>query len=101
VTFCTNSSRRISGGTVGNVLNAFGGRVVMPQPDPEKHDPNWGRYAGYGLQIALGVGLGLIVGRWLDKRYGWDPWGVLVGTMLGMAAGMYLLIKDAIRMNKD
>ena len=64
-------------------------------------DPNWGRYAGIGLQMLVGVALGLVVGRWLDRRYGWEPWGVFAGTMLGLAAGMYLLIKDAIRMNRD
>ena len=31
----------------------------------------------------------------------WAPWGLLACTMLGLAAGMYLLIRDAIRMNKD
>ena len=64
-------------------------------------DPNWGRYAGIGLQMLVGVGLGVVVGRWLDRKYGWEPWGMFVCTMLGLAAGMYLLIKDAIRMNKD
>jgi F0F1-type ATP synthase assembly protein I len=69
-----------------------------PRRDP---DPNWGRYVGVGLQMLVGVGLGLLVGRWLDRKFGWEPWGVFAGTMLGLAAGMYLLIKDAIRMNKD
>jgi F0F1-type ATP synthase assembly protein I len=66
-----------------------------------KDDPNWGKYAAVGLQMAVGVALGVIVGNWLDKKYGWEPWGLLVGTMLGLAGGMYLLIKDAMRMNKD
>ena len=64
-------------------------------------DPNWGRYVGVGLQMLVGVGLGVIVGGWLDRKYGWEPWGMFACTMLGLAAGMYLLIKDAIRMNKD
>jgi F0F1-type ATP synthase assembly protein I len=67
----------------------------------DRPDPNWGHYAGYGLQIAAGVGLGAWVGYWLDKRYHWSPWGVLVGSLLGLASGMYLLIRDALRMNKD
>ena len=50
---------------------------------------------------AVGVVLGYLVGRWFDRRYHADPWGVLVGTLLGLASGMYLLIKDAIRINKD
>jgi ATP synthase protein I len=70
----------------------------MPRQD---QDTNWGRYAGVGLQMLVGVGLGYAIGNWLDKKYGWTPWGVMVGTMLGLAAGMYLLIKDAIRINKD
>lgn len=62
---------------------------------------NWGQYLGMGLQMAVGVGLGVLVGTWLDRKYGWSPWGVTVGAMLGLAAGMYLLIKEALRMNKD
>lgn len=72
--------------------------AAKKRPD---EDPNWGRYLGVGLQMLVGVGLGLVVGRWLDRKYGWEPWGVFAGTMLGLAAGMYLLIKDALRMNKD
>lgn len=67
----------------------------------QEQDPNWGNYLSYGLSIAIGVGLGVLVGGWLDKRYGWTPWGLVGGGMLGLASGMYLLIKDALRMNKD
>ena len=79
----------------------------MPGPeDPGRKerggdDPSWGKHLGTGLQMLAGVGLGLFVGNWLDRKYGWAPWGLLVCTMLGLAAGMYVLIKDAIRMNKD
>ena len=64
-------------------------------------DPNWGQFLGYGFQICAGVLLGLFVGKWLDERYHWTPWGVLIGVSLGLASGMYLLIRDAMRMNKD
>ena len=73
----------------------------MPSQEDPKDDSPWGKYLGVGLQMLVGVGLGVAVGSWLDKKYGWEPWGLLVGTMLGLAGGMYLLIKDAIRMNKD
>ena len=74
----------------------------MPAPkNAGDNDPNWGRHVGVGLQMLVGVGLGIFVGNWLDRKYGWSPWGMFVCTMLGLAAGMYLLIKDAIRMNKD
>jgi F0F1-type ATP synthase assembly protein I len=70
---------------------------VMAEPD----DSNWGKYLGYGLEMAVGVALGLWVGSWIDKRYGSAPWGVLICVFLGLAAGMYMLIRDGIAANKD
>ena len=69
--------------------------------DKPDEDVNWGRYATIGLEIGVGVVLGLIAGKWLDRRYGWEPYGTLVCVMLGLAAGMYLLIKEGIKANKD
>ena len=65
-------------------------------------DPNanWGKYLGVGLEMLVGALLGYFVGHWLDKRYGWQ-WAAVVGAMLGVFAGLYMLIRDAIRMNKD
>ena len=54
-----------------------------------------------GLQVAIGVGVGYAVGWWLDRKFGWSPKGVITGSMIGLAGGLYLLIKDAIRINKD
>jgi F0F1-type ATP synthase assembly protein I len=68
----------------------------------DKDDRNQqGHLAMVGLQVAIGVGVGYAVGWWLDKRYGWSPKGVVIGSMIGLAGGLYLLIKDAIRINKD
>jgi len=68
---------------------------------PKRSEPGWGQYLGIGLEMAVGVTLGYAVGWWLDRKFGWSPWGVTVGSLLGVAAGMYLLIKEALRMNKD
>ena len=70
----------------------------MPKDD---NDVKWGHFAGVGLQMLVGVTLGVVVGQWLDRKYGWQPWGTMGGAMIGLAAGMYLLIKDAIRINID
>jgi hypothetical protein len=69
----------------------------------QKHDDagQGANLAMVGLQVAIGVGLGYLVGRWLDNRYGWGSRGVVIGSMVGLAGGLYLLIKDAIRINKD
>lgn len=62
---------------------------------------NWGKMLGLGLEIAVGVGLGYVAGNWLDQKFGWKPWGVLVGTLLGFAAGLYPLVKEALKVNKQ
>jgi hypothetical protein len=75
----------------------------MAEPDqPRGGDTGGGDYRGlaYGLQILVGVGLGYLVGLWLEKRYGWSN-AVVIGSCVGLAGGLYLLIKDAIRINKD
>jgi ATP synthase protein I len=61
----------------------------------------WGKGLNFGLEIAAGIGLGTLIGFWLDKRFGSKPWCLLVGLLLGCASGMYLLLKDINRMNKD
>jgi F0F1-type ATP synthase assembly protein I len=67
----------------------------------KQDDSGWGKMASAGLEVAVGVGLGVAVGYWIDKKCHSDPWGILIGAALGFAAGMYLLFKDAIKANKD
>lgn len=63
----------------------------------EGDDPaQWGQFLGLGMQMAVGVLLGVFVGWWLDHKFGWQPWGVLVGAMTGLAGGLYLLFKETM-----
>jgi F0F1-type ATP synthase assembly protein I len=59
-----------------------------------------GRLVTLGMEVAVGVGLGALVGNWLDRKYHWDPWGTVVGATVGFLAGIYLLVKEAIGANK-
>jgi F0F1-type ATP synthase assembly protein I len=61
---------------------------------------NWGQGLAMGFETAVGVALGYFAGNWLDKRFGWAPWGMLVGMMLGLVGGAYLLIKEMNRMDQ-
>ncbi|MCF7797734.1 MAG: AtpZ/AtpI family protein [Lentisphaeria bacterium] len=38
------------------------------------------------------VGMSLL-GYFLDKKFGWEPWGLLTCALLGVAVGMYELWK--------
>jgi F0F1-type ATP synthase assembly protein I len=58
---------------------------------------NWGRGFALGLELAVGIALGVVIGNWIDHKYKTAPWGVLIGAGLGFASGMYLLVKDAFR----
>jgi Putative F0F1-ATPase subunit Ca2+/Mg2+ transporter len=74
--------------------------LTLTHPVANDTEPNWGHFSGIGLVIGVGAGLGYFIGHWLDQRHGWH-WGAVIGAMLGVASGMYILIKDTIRMNKD
>ncbi len=60
----------------------------------------WGQALAMGFETAVGVALGYFIGHWLDKKFGWTPWGAFIGAMLGLIAGAYLLIKEVNRMDK-
>ena len=70
---------------------------------PERTDgemsPRRSRYAKIAVGAALGsqfVGSaagGVIVGVWLDGRYGTGPWATIVGSVLGLVAGLVILIR--------
>jgi F0F1-type ATP synthase assembly protein I len=68
---------------------------------PDRKEPGWVAYATYGFEVAAGVGLGVVVGMWLDRRYHWTPWGMVIGAAVGIIAGMYAMIRDALRANRD
>lgn len=65
------------------------------------NDTGWGRFAGLGFEVAAGVGLGVVIGLWIDRRYESGPWGALIGAVIGIVTGLYLLIRDTLKMNKD
>lgn len=42
----------------------------------------------------------ILIGVWLDAQYGWSPWGLAVGTVVGViggAVGLALLYRRANR----
>ena len=40
--------------------------------------------------------VGLFGGQWLDRRFGTTPWLVLIGALLGAAAGMLNLYRRVV-----
>jgi hypothetical protein len=67
-------------------------RPVLPwEREPERAGA--GRWAGAGIEFGLAVVLFFLGGRWLDGHLGTEPWLGVVGALLGVAVGTYLLVR--------
>lgn len=45
------------------------------------------QFIGLGFELVVPILAGVFLGMWLDGRFGWTPWGVVTGAVLGIAAG--------------
>ena len=53
------------------------------------------RMASSGFDLAIVVCGFTAVGWWLDRKYGWSPWGVLTGAILGIVGGLTNFLREA------
>jgi len=58
-------------------------------------------YMTLGLQLGLSVVAFLFLGRWLDGKFGTDPWLMLAGLALGATGGLIAFLKQAADMGKS
>ena len=49
------------------------------------------RYSSLGLEMGTAVGIGLLLGWWLDGHFDSSPWGLLSGLMLGFASAVMMI----------
>jgi F0F1-type ATP synthase assembly protein I len=49
-----------------------------------------------GFEMVVPIGLGL----YLDNRFGWTPWGVSIGAVLGLVGGLTHLVVMTNRFEK-
>jgi len=62
----------------------------------QEQQPTWVTYSGMGIELAASVVGFTLLGWWLDRHFGWSPWGVLAGVFLGLAGGTYNLVRGAL-----
>jgi len=60
-----------------------------------------GRYSTVGLEFALSVIVGLMLGQWLDKKFGTGGWLTLIWFFFGLAAGGRAIYRAAKRAERD
>lgn len=46
-----------------------------------------------GIMFAAGIGIGLIIGHYVDRWLGTNPWGTLIFILLGIASGFINLFR--------
>ena len=65
------------------------------RPEPKKTTAtSIVKFAGMGAQLAVAIGLGVMAGLKLDEWLGWEqPLGTAVMALVGLAAGMYQVLK--------
>lgn len=58
--------------------------------------PTAAAFAGYGLQLAITIVVGLYAGEWVDKRLGTSPLMLIVGVFVGATFGFYSMYRALV-----
>ena len=67
----------------------------------DKRFPDWVRHSGVGLELAGAVAGFSLVGYWIDRHYGTNPWGLVVGLVLGIVGGLYNFVREALQATRE
>lgn len=60
----------------------------------------YSEYLGLGIQIAAAMVVPLLLGGWLDRKFGLFPWLTVVGALFGILNLFAITLKLAITANK-
>ena len=66
-----------------------------------KTGPKWIMYSSIGLELGLSIVVGFLIGSWLDKWLGTDPWLLLVFGIAGIIAGYRGIFRLVKRVQAD
>lgn len=68
----------------------------MPQDD-DRTQNTWLRYSTLGVQFTVTLLLFVLMGTWADGRFATTPWCTITGSLLGIFASMYVVIREVGR----
>ena len=69
--------------------------------DKDRFDASQFKYMGIGFEFAGSVIILAAVGYFVDRHWNVGPWGVLIGSLVGIVTGMYVLLKETLKISKD
>ncbi len=59
------------------------------------------RHSSLGIELAMWVILGIVLGFWLESKWLPKPWGVLLGLGLGILGGARSLYRTVKELKED
>ena len=65
----------------------------MRSRDDKTQARQWMKFAGLAFEFVAIIGFCGYLGYLANKQFDCDPWGLLVGLLLGLTAGIYQLLK--------
>ena len=75
-------------------------RPELPFERKAQGPPTHLAYASVGIEFGLIVALFFLGGRFLDGKFETAPWLAAGGALLGIALGMYRLIRGVLRLQE-
>ena len=75
------------------------------ESNDEKNTPWWqpGMLLFFRLSGWIGVPViaGVFIGKWLDRKYGTEPWLFLISVGVAFILSMFGIVRDALKAMKD
>jgi ATP synthase protein I len=71
------------------------------RPDQREPDTAMGRGLQMGVELVAGVLAGALLGWLVDRWFGLSPWGIIIGFMLGTAAGFLNVYRRSFGAGSD
>lgn len=68
----------------------------MKRSPRDRIPPELYRFLGLGGETAAATVVLALGGWWIDQKYGSAPWGLVVGALMGIVGGLYVMIKTAL-----
>lgn len=74
----------------------------MAGPTPPSQGPHGGaEFAGAGIQFAGAILVFLFAGRWLDSKFGTEPWLLIAGVVVGAVGGFYSMYRQLVILPRE
>ena len=59
------------------------------------------KYASVGIEFGISIAAGYFIGSWAQNKWGFEPWGVLLGIIIGFSSGLRSLMRIAMIESKQ